>query len=76
MVHLPAPRVFGTMNAMVPLRTSVFTVTGGATKFSIHTIRVVILPARGAPGGAPHPDCRSDEAGSEKRAGECRKCPH
>ena len=54
MIHLLASFIFGTVHAVVPLRTLLSTILalGYAGKFDIYTIWVVILPARGTCGAA------------------------
>ncbi len=68
MIHLLASFTFGTVYAVVPLRTFVSTIIGAgyATKFDIYT-GAVILPASGTLGGAIQPNCRPDKAGCKKR---------
>ena len=77
MMHLLASGICGTVDVVVPLRTflSTITIDVSAFKFDIHT-GAAILPAGGTIRVATQPDHRPDEAGSKKRADDCRECFH
>lgn len=74
--HLLASCTFGTVQVAVPFRTFFPTITVPiATNLDIHT-GAIILPASSTQGAAFQPDRRLDEAGCQKRPGDCRKCSH
>ena len=65
------------MQAMVPLRTFVSTITIArcANNFDIHT-GAAVLPASGTQGVAIQADRRPDEASGKKRVGSHKESPH
>jgi len=77
MIHLLASDSFCTVQAMVPLRTFVSTITvrGFTPNLNVYT-GAAVLPASGTQGVAIQPDGCLDEAGSNKQAAGYRECFH